>query len=209
MLHQIIFGLLLGWGAAIPIGPMNLEIIRRNLQLGTVYGLALGAGICIADLTYITLLSIGALSVLSHPLMLKIIGILGGLILGWFGFSAIRMQSQKFAEKTVASENNKKAPLWRHVLEGYLLTLINPSTVLFWSSVSAQIALNARLQEHNALFTAAGVVLGTFSWACGLNTVLHFTRHKLSNQHMHYLNIAGGCILLMFAAMSLIRAFLI
>ncbi len=34
-ISHLLFGLLLGWGAAIPIGPMNLEIIRRNLRYGT------------------------------------------------------------------------------------------------------------------------------------------------------------------------------
>lgn len=206
MLHQIIFGLLLGWGAAIPIGPMNLEIIRRNLQLGTPYGIALGLGACSADLTYIVLMSVGALAILSHAFVLKIIGILGGLILAWFGFSALRMQSQNLAEKTTSTENNRKTPLWRHTFEGYLLTLLNPFTVLFWSSVSAQIAVNASKHANSTLFAAIGVLLGTFSWICGLNTVLHFTRHKLSERHMHYLNIAGGCILLIFAALGLWRA---
>lgn len=208
MLHEIIFGLLLGWGAAIPIGPMNLEIIRRNLQLGTIYGMALGVGACTADLTYIILMSLGALSILSHPLILKIIGILGGLILAWFGFSALRLNSQSLAEKNPSTHNDKISPLWRHTLEGYLLTLINPFTVLFWSSVSAQIAINAHTQGHGALFTALGVLLGTLSWSFGLNTVLHFTRHRLSGRFMHLLNIIGGSILLVFAAVGLTRAIL-
>jgi threonine/homoserine/homoserine lactone efflux protein len=41
-MHLLLFGILLGMGAAIPIGPINLEIIRRNLRFGTSFGIATG-----------------------------------------------------------------------------------------------------------------------------------------------------------------------
>ena len=99
MLHQFIFGLLLGLGAAIPLGPMNLEIIRRNLRFGSVYGIALGLGACSADVTYLVLLSLGALSILTHPLILQVIGVIGSSILLWFGYSALRLKATLGREK--------------------------------------------------------------------------------------------------------------
>ena len=75
-MHLFILGLILGWGAAIPIGPINLEIIRRHLSFGMIFGIAYGLGACIADLCYLILLMSGALILLQHPLVLKIIGII-------------------------------------------------------------------------------------------------------------------------------------
>ena len=70
MLNLFIFGLFLGWGAAIPIGAINLEIIRRNLRFSTASGLAFGLGACVADVTYLVLLSVGILQFLNYPFVL-------------------------------------------------------------------------------------------------------------------------------------------
>src|SRR5688500_17340934 len=92
-MHFLLMGILLGMGAAIPIGPVNLEIIRRNLRFGTPYGIVLGLGACTADVTYLFLLSIGALSLLQYPHVLKTFGLGGSLLLAWFAISAFRNAS--------------------------------------------------------------------------------------------------------------------
>jgi L-lysine exporter family protein LysE/ArgO len=201
MIHLIIFGLLLGWGAAIPIGPINLEIIRRNLHYGTAIGIALGLGACSADVTYLILLSIGALNILAYPLILKIIGVIGALILAWFGFNALRLKPASIA-------NNETRPVitykvWRSYSEGFFLTFINPYTILFWSSISTTIALTTHASSHATLFAGLGVLFGTTSWIIFLNVLLHFTRHRLSARSIRWLNIAGGIILLGFAIIGL------
>lgn len=204
MLHLLVFGLLLGWGAAIPVGPINLEIIRRNLRFGTLIGLALGLGACSADLTYLMLLSIGALKILAHPQILKVISILGSLILAWFGWGALRLKSAE------TSGNNSDLPMvgsaWRNYIEGYCLTLINPYTILFWSSISTTIAVTTRGVQYATLYAGLGVLIGTVSWICGLNLLLHFTRHRLSARSIQILNIIGGIILLGFAIAGLWHA---
>lgn len=203
MLNEIIFGLLLGWGAAIPIGPINLEIIRRNLNLGTSYGVMLGMGACSADVTYLILLSWGTLAILTYPLAMQVIGVSGSLILAWFGYSALRMPTPTNNNR----QNNRSYPAWRHGIEGYFMTLLNPMTILFWSSVSAQVAIRSDEQAGLVWYAGAGVLIGALSWSMGLNVVLHYTRHRLPEKTMHYLNYAGGIILLGFAAMGFWRAF--
>lgn len=108
MFHEIIFGLLLGWGAAIPIGPINLEVIRRNLQFGSRFGISFGLGACSADMTYFILLLAGALVLLQHELVLRIIGIIGALILLWFGISAIRLKSASTDRENIKKKKIQK-----------------------------------------------------------------------------------------------------
>lgn len=198
MLKQLLFGLFLGWGAAIPLGPMNLEIIRRNLRFGTAYGLALGLGACSADVTYLVLLSLGALTILTHPAVLQIVGLIGSSILLWFGYSALRMKSSQFVFKDAQPQQRNSLPL-RHTLEGYVLTMFNPVTILFWGSVSTQIAIAARSTPHAIYYAGLGVFLATVSWVTALNTCLHFTRHRLSERVMGWINICGGLLLIVFA----------
>lgn len=200
--HGILFGLFLGWGAAIPIGPMNVEIIRRNLRLGVRYGLAFAAGACVADLVYLVLLSLGLLVFLKERLVMHVITVIGSCVLLYFAYGALLMKPDATL-KDVAKKASQH--LARHGASGCLLTLLNPYTVIFWLSVSAQIAALESDHKGVLLWAGLGVLLGTFSWAFGLNAVLALTRHKISGRSMRALNIAGGVVLFVFAGVGFYR----
>lgn len=201
--HLIGIGLLLGWGAAIPIGPINLEIMRRNLHFGTASGLCFGLGACLADVTYLLILCLGALTVIDHPLTLKLVGFSGSIILTWFGIKILKTKSQ--TEQSEQIPKLTKASLWQQSLLGYLMTLLNPITILFWLSISAQIAT---ITHRNFFATAVmgfGVITGIVSWIIGINFFLHHTRHRISAAILRNINIAGGIILLTFAMIGFWR----
>jgi L-lysine exporter family protein LysE/ArgO len=205
-MHDWIYGVMLGLGAAVPIGPLNLEIIRRNLKLGARYGFALGLGACGADITYLFLLLIGALVVLTYPLVLKSIGVVGAFILLWFAYKAFTADPSESANSPVATIKKNKA-LWRHTFQGYLLTMMNPFTVLFWSSVAAQVgAMSINKSPHTLWIVGVGVLMGTIGWAATLNLIVHWYRHKLPDKVMHYLNYFGGVLLVGFAVYGLWHA---
>lgn len=205
MIHHLLFGLILGWGAAIPIGPINVEIIRRNLNFGTRYGVAFGAGACSADVTYVVLFSLGLLFFLTNITAMKVVSVLGSLILLWFAFQALVLKANASAQDKKLAQTQQV--LLRHFLDAYFLTLFNPYTIAFWVSVSAQVTTMARGNSDAVYTLVLGVLLGAFSWALGLNIVLHFTRHRLPQKALQYLNFIGGIILLVFAVVFLLHAF--
>lgn len=200
-MHFLFLGILLGMGVAIPLGPINLEMIRRNLHFGTSYGIATGLGACSADVTYLILLCAGALTLLQHPDVLRTFGLCGSLILAWFAFMTFR------AKISAPAEKKSRPSLYRYIFEGYLITLINPMTILFWGSVSSQVSLIAMNNHFTAIvLTGLGVAIGTVGWVLSINTLLHFTRHKFSKTTMKVLNIIGGTILLGFALAGFLKA---
>ena len=201
-MHLLFIGILLGMGAAIPIGPVNLEIIRRNLRFGTSYGIVTGLGACTADITYLILLCLGALALLAYPTVLHILGFIGSLILIWFAINAFR------ATPTEKNETTKIPSLTRYGVEGYIITMINPYTILFWASISSQISLTALTSTSALLLTGIGVVVGTVSWVLVLNGLIHYTRHKLTQKTIKWLNYTGGIILLCFAFSGIYQTFL-
>lgn len=202
-LHLFFYAIALGLGAAIPIGPINLEIIRRNLQFGTRSGVLLGLGASCTDLTYVLLLSLGALAILSHTIALAVVGFIGALVLAWFGVSAFRMKPTKAKDNT--SSNDSRKPAFQHWRDGYLMTALNPMTVIFWSSVSSQVASLSSSNHYALLEMAAGVIIGAFSWALSLNAVLHHTRHRISPKIMGALNKLGGLLLILFAVYGIVH----
>lgn len=201
MFKLLLMGLLLGLGAAIPIGPVNLEIIRRNIRLGTSYGMMLGLGACGADLTYLLLLCIGAFSLAAYPTLLRIIGFIGSCILLWFAIKIFRSTLTHIPEHKVAPSQIRTA------IEGYVMTLFNPFTILFWASVGSQLSLTALSNTHAMIYAGIGVLIGVVGWVVILNGLLHITRHRLSPTTIHRLNYLGGFILLGFAIAGMLRAF--
>ncbi len=201
MIHFFIFGLLVGWGVALPIGPSNLETIRRNLSFGTLSGLSFGVGIVSADLTYFIFLNLGVVAILIHnPWIICPIGIIGSLILFWFAYKTLRMKIG-----TVKAARDNPLPLWKHIRDAYILTALSPFTVIFWASMSGSVAVSSG-NHYELLWMVVGLICAVCSWQISLNTVLHYTHHRLSGRAMHILNRSGGIILLCFAVFSLWKA---
>lgn len=200
-IHLLLYAILLGLGAAMPIGPINLEIIRRNLQFGTTAGMMVGFGASCTDLCYVILLSIGALTLLNHPEVISVMSILGAFVLAWFGWGALRLTTADRGNTTLCRTISNS--FFKHWRDGYLMNALNPMIMLFWLSVSSQVAGLSSHHNQNMFIMVAGVIIGAFGWAISLNTVLHFTRHRISNAIMHRLNQLGGMLLLGFAAYGL------
>ncbi len=199
-MHFVLFGILLGLGAAIPIGPVNLEIARRNLQLGFWYGIFTGLGAIMADLLYLCILSAGALQLLQHKSVLFWINLIGSAVLAWFGIQALRASTLPHL-----SAKLQRKPLKYYLIAGFGMTLFNPYTILFWASVSSQTVVITQQHGNVALLAGIGVILGTLSWIVFLNTVIHCSRHYLSGTIERGLNLAGGFILLGFAVFGVFR----
>lgn len=204
-MHFLIIGILLGWGAAIPIGPMNIEIIRRHLGIRPRCGIVFGLGACLADLTYLVLLSAGLLNFLMQPWILNSVGIIGSLILGWYGINALRLRRRS---RLLGEETNQRLSLLQHGYQGYFMTLVNPYTIIFWSSVSSHIVLLSKNAQHAGAYAAVGIMIGTISWVLGLNAILALTRSRLPSSTMTWLNISGGFILLGFALAGILHVVL-
>jgi L-lysine exporter family protein LysE/ArgO len=194
----LLMGIMLGLGAAVPIGPINLEMIRRNLSFSAKTGFLFGFGACCADLIYLVLLSLGVLSLLNHPLLLKVMSLIGALILMYFAYGAF---TAKTTEKQVTQ---KLSPaLYKHYFSGLLLTLTNPITILFWASISSQVVALTLEHHYATLYAGIGVMMGTVGWVVALNLFVHFTKHKISNKAINILNKIGGVLLLCFAGFSI------
>jgi len=194
----ISMGILLGFGAAVPIGAVNIEMAKRNLISGTKAGLALGFGACSVDLLYLILLFQGVILFLKQPLFLGVLGCIGSLVLFYFSYKAFTAPSELVADSLQA-----KVSLTRNWFDGFIMTATNPYTIIFWGSISAQVGVMQNHSNGDIYYLAIGLLIGIISWILFFNAVLHHTRKKISASCQHYLNIGGGFILLMIAFISL------
>jgi L-lysine exporter family protein LysE/ArgO len=188
MLISFAEGFLLGLGAAVPLGPINVLIMSTALHRysGAV---AIGAGAITSDMTYLILILFGFLHLVDHPILFDVMSMVGALFMGYFSWSI--WKNRNLPIHTVSTQ---KKTLWGHYLKGYFLTLINPYTLIFWFSVSTYIAA----RELHTVATVAGLLLSTSLWVTLMPLMIHKTKHLISQRTATLFSIVSSLILLFF-----------
>jgi L-lysine exporter family protein LysE/ArgO len=219
-------GFLLGLGAAAPLGPVNVEIIRRCLLIRPLAGAALGAGAVTVDVAYLVAAFLGAGALLEGNPSLKIaLGLGGTLFLAWLGIGALRSGLDRAAIEKKLAEARHLSPetadqaeqaadaleagrdpsssLARHYVFGLLMTFFNPLTIAFWMMVSLQIQA-ASASEGSGLMAsllplAIGAAAGAGGWVAFLTGSLALGRRFAGARFLMGVGVFGGLVILGFA----------
>ncbi|NGX63164.1 MAG: hypothetical protein KR126chlam6_00571 [Candidatus Anoxychlamydiales bacterium] len=196
-------GMIMGIAGAVPLGPINIEMIRRSIKYGFMSGVAIGLGASFADFTYLCFLSTSIFTFINKPIILKWIGIIGSIIVAFFGIIILKEKNKKQIVNE-SSQNNKS--FFKQSLEGYLIALINPFIIVFWFSLSSQIAVITNNSLLLILYAGFGVMISMIFWTFTLSFVSSITRKKVSDRWMSRINVIGGITLLGLAAFGLVRS---
>ncbi|MGV7961649.1 LysE family translocator [Photorhabdus tasmaniensis] len=180
---------LLGLGAAAPVGPINIEIMRRHLNISCLHAVIFGLGACFADIIYLLLLGAGVLQLFSNTIFMPIFGFLGALIVIWFGITSL------LNKKNEENRNIIRKPYHRQFFDGVLLTLLNPYNVIFWLSVSVQLN-NITSGKYSLFIGASGTIIGVIFWVALINAVIFFSRKMLNHRVIKFINYISGVILI-------------
>jgi L-lysine exporter family protein LysE/ArgO len=200
--HFIIIGFLAGFGLAMGVGPVTLLIIRTNLADGFWSGITIGLGAVCADFTYLILLCTGSLFILNQPTILKIVGIVGAIILLYFGIKTMRSPIVINKENTITVQQH------RHFVKGFLVCITSPFGILFWAGMASTVA-TISAQVNGAIYGfALGLFLGVVSWLIILNGSLRIMHHQISPRALHVLNQIGGLMIIGFGIYGLVKVFI-
>ena len=189
MIASFLEGFLLGLGAAVPLGPINVLIMSNALRH---YGaaVALGSGAMSADITYLLLILLGLFHFMEDPTVKLVMAVAGSaflLYLAWLIF--------KGRHEPIHLQKIDKAPIFANWLKGYTLTLLNPYTVIFWLSVSAYIAT----KKLDPFFTVLGLFSAIILWITLMPLLIHKTKHLFSQRIVTLFSVASASILAFFA----------
>jgi L-lysine exporter family protein LysE/ArgO len=201
MCGLILLGFMVGFGFALSVGPICLLMIRVNLTQGFWRSMMIGFGAMMADFTYLFLLSMGALFILNQPTVLKIVGILGAIILLYFGIKTWR---------TPVSMERDSLPLpkyHRNFLTGYLVCLSSPLSIIFWAGMAGTIA-GITAQNSLAIYIfSISFFIGIITWVLILNGTLHFLRHQINTTILKLFNQIGGLAIIGFGIYGLVKVY--
>lgn len=205
MLGQLIGGVALGLGAAVPIGPVNVEIARRTLTHGFRAGFALGCGAVTVDLIYAVLTSLGKGWLLSRAIFYWPFT-LGSIALLLF-LSAASFRNARQAHRRDPIASPRRPSLHGGYITGVAMTFINPMTIAFWFAVvPGLVGVVAERQGAHMPIMCMGVFLGTIGWVVAFVSLLNLAGKFRERWWLVLADELGGMLLLMFAALAILRS---
>ncbi|MFW5614250.1 MAG: LysE family transporter, partial [Campylobacter hyointestinalis] len=104
-MESFIQGLLLGFGAAVPVGPVNILIMSYSLKRYAL-GTGVGLGAMSVDIFYMLLMSFGVLKFLNQPIFLNLLSIFGFLFLLYIAYLTYKSADSLIAEDLNLKENS-------------------------------------------------------------------------------------------------------
>jgi threonine/homoserine/homoserine lactone efflux protein len=202
----ILRGVLLGVGAAAPIGPVNVEIARRTFRGGFWAGFTLGCGAVTVDITYAVLSSLSLQTVLGRPAVMWPVEIAGIGILLYLSFLSFRGAARAWDAK---APDQGESNLPRHGAAygtGVLMTLLNPMTLGFWF-LAVPAALGAITKEpgNDLPMICIGVFIGTIAWVIAFAGAMAWAGRWRRSGWLAVADAAGGAVLFCFAVAQLWR----
>lgn len=181
ILKAIFIGSITGFSASIPPGPASIESIKSSIDDGFWSGFKISLGAVLADYVYILLIHFGLSSLLSFNKKVEaLFWIISGIILIIFN-----RFSQKSSNKNLDNQENINKRKIPGLLQGFLLTFLNPSTPSIWIAVSGTV-MKVWLKHGDAFYYLCliSMVVATLLWFIFLNLIAANGIKKFKNDNL-------------------------
>ncbi|MFC4323791.1 LysE family transporter [Litchfieldia salsa] len=188
--------ILLGLSLAAPIGPVNAAQIDRGIKNGFLHAWLVGVGAVVADGIYMLIVYFGVVQFIDTPIIKTFLWLFGAFVLIYTGieslFSAGKIQTKSYRDQS--------EPLYKAFLSGFLMSLTNPLTILFWlgifGSVLAKTA-STYAQAELILYSAA-IFIGLLIWDVAMAAISSSFRKLLTTQLLILISFLSGLSLIGF-----------
>lgn len=189
------FGLLL----QLAIGPMCLLVFNTAQNSGFLVAMSLVLAIALVDAFYILLANFGASRLLQNKKIEKTIKIIGSFILIFFGLNIIL---NIFNINIIPGLNLNSSSAF---VQGIILTLSNPLTIIFWTSVLTTKIVNEKLKKKELVIFSIGLVTATLLFLTLVAILGIILSSFIPNVVLKVLNILIGLIIIGFGIKLLIE----
>ncbi|MBU1130390.1 LysE family translocator [Patescibacteria group bacterium] len=193
-MNTVFQGILLGLSIAAPIGPTNIEIIRRGLKHGWKSATSFYLGVIVALVIYL-LFAVFGLAVLTQSKIFNIsVLFFGVLVLFYLSYNSFK---DFFAKKEL--DLSGKVDSKKNFIPGIILTISNPAVLLFWTGIMGASLASSSNSLTNGLALSFGILVGVVIFAFILIPIIHGGRRFITQKNFKYVSLASGLILLYFA----------
>jgi len=177
-------------------GPTTMLVMGHALASGTRIGLLSLIGVALGDVAAIALSMLGlGLLLAASAEAFQALKWLGAVYLIWLG---IKLWRAPPALIDAAGLNpHKRATALRAILQAFIVTMLNPKGLLFFTAFLPQfIDAGKPLLPQAMLLTATMVVLAVAIQSCWIVLIGRAKRRIVSSHVMKNLNRAGGAMLI-------------
>ncbi len=201
-LRLLIYGGTVGVLLAAPIGPINIEIVRRGICDGFQAGWLMGLGALSADTIYAMVIVLGFARFAEDERIRIVLFLLGAVMMAYIGLSSIRNALG------AAGASMTSAPLrrGRSYITGFMMAAFNPFGIVYWLTVGAGLAADAvnRFGEGAAPVLVIGVTTGILLWVTTLSVIAQISRRFVTGRAMQWITGLSGAFLLGYGVWFLV-----
>ncbi len=200
--YQIFIGaMLVGFSGALVPGPMLTLTISSVAEKGFWTSVFIVIGHSILELAVVIAFLLGILKYLENPLIIKIIGILGGAFLLYMGVDILVSVFKKKFIINFKSMLGKKTMTGRStgilILKGLLVSLANPYWWIWWLTIGAAFMIRSvKFEVVGVSSFFLGHISADFIWYLFIGFLIS-TGRKFFNQKV-YNGILIACSVFLF-----------
>ncbi len=196
-------GLVFGLIFILSIGPAFFLLVQTSIEKGFKKAVFIAFGISLADILFVVLIMKGATSLLEDPKVKFWAGIIGVVLLTFFGLFSF------FKKPQLSLKSQKNAPdgYFRNFLKGFIFNFLNPSTVVFWLSLVSIVQINFGYSGDHKSFFFTGVLFAIISTDLTKSYLAGKLQKFLTVRAVKILNKAVGVILMGFGIALLTQLF--
>lgn len=201
----ILIAIIVGFIAAIPIGPINVYAISQTLKRDFFHGFLVGLTSALLDIIF-CMAAISGMHQLTSKIstILPFIKLLGVFIILLISARLI-YQAQKYEkEKT---KQNKIITVPRPIIGSFLLYVTNPSLYAFWFAVGGTVSAHQIVSPYDssALIFALFCGVGTTIWYFLLCSYVTKYHHQFKQETFKRILLATAFILIAIAIYTFIK----
>lgn len=206
----ILIGLIFGFVAAIPLGPVNVFVISQTVKRDFFHGFMGGLTAAVLDTIYCLIALLGISQVtfnLNRYLGLPIMKVVAALVLIVLGFHMVQ-QSKTYKEATPDKKSNSFSP---HAILGVVLLYVsNPALYAFWIVVAGTVTSHYWVSETamSSVLFALSVGIGGLAWYFILTYYVAKYHHQFKPKTFRVIFLILAFVLFAIAAYTLITLFI-
>ncbi|WP_394219261.1 LysE family translocator [Halobacillus trueperi] len=198
MVVLVVSSIVLGLSIAAPVGPINIEIMRRGLTYGFWSAFCVGLGGMSSDLLLMAAMFFGAGVFLTWTWVQVILMLVGCVVLVHAGWTSLRAKEEWRVEE--GYERHSKGQALLSYIRGVVIAGTNPMNLLFWISIYGSV-LSGALQEENmfrSFIISSMVFLGIGLWNANLAFFVHFGRYLVNSSLLKWIQGIASLVLIYY-----------
>ncbi|WP_019155820.1 LysE family transporter [Robertmurraya massiliosenegalensis] len=185
----------LGLSLAAPIGPVNAAQMEKGIKHGFLHAWILGIGSVLADIFYMLAVFLGVGHFIQIPIVKAFLWLFGFFILIYSGIEGLSN-----AGKVQISQQRETESLWKSFFTGFLMSISNPLTILFWLGIYGSVlAKTATIYGvEDLLIYSSAIILGLVIWDITMAFVASSAKKFLSTKVLSIIAILSSLSLIGF-----------